>query len=69
LFDEKFYLMKYPDAAAARVKPLAHDLIHSAKEGRSPSSLFDTAHYLMKNPEIVKIPPRPLQWLREIWRP
>jgi len=60
LFDEKFYLMKYPDVAAAGVEPLAHYLIHGAKEGRSPSSLFDTAYYLVKNPEIVKTPLHPL---------
>jgi glycosyltransferase involved in cell wall biosynthesis len=53
LFDEKFYLRKYPDVAAAGVDPLAHYLIHGPKEGRSPSSLFDTAYYLAKNPEIA----------------
>ena len=66
LYDEKFYLMKYPDIAATGVDPLAHYLIHGAKEGRSSSSLFDTGYYLMKNPEIVKTAIHPLvhylQW-------
>jgi glycosyltransferase involved in cell wall biosynthesis len=36
-FDQKFYLMHYPDVAEAGADPLDHYLLHGRQEGRAPS--------------------------------
>ena len=45
LFDDDFYLMKYPDVAAADLEPLMHYVWHGAAEGRWPNASFDPAFY------------------------
>jgi hypothetical protein len=53
LFDEAYYVLRYPDVAGARMTPLAHFLTSGAREGRSPHPLFDAAYYLRTNPDVV----------------
>ncbi len=45
LFDDEFYLRKYPDVAAADLDPLMHYLWHGAAEGRWPNPSFDPTFY------------------------
>jgi hypothetical protein len=45
LFDEDWYLRRYPDVAAAGIDPVEHYCRHGAAEGRNPSALFDTIYY------------------------
>lgn len=45
LFDEAWYLQRYPDVAAAGMDPVEHYCRHGAAEGRNPSGLFDTVYY------------------------
>lgn len=52
LFDRDWYLVRYPDIAAARVDPWRHYLIHGASEGRSPNPLFDSDWYCRQYPEV-----------------
>jgi len=49
LFDETFYLSKYPDVKDAKIEPLLHYLKHGSKEGRLPHPLFDPNYYRKKN--------------------
>jgi len=46
LFDTDFYLNKYPDIARAGVDPIKHYCEFGFKEGRNPSSTFDTKSYI-----------------------
>lgn len=45
LFDEAWYLARYPDIAAARVDPWKHYVRFGARENREPNALFDVAWY------------------------
>jgi hypothetical protein len=45
LFDEAWYLERYPDVAAAGIDPVRHYLETGAAEGRDPSPLFNTRFY------------------------
>ena len=45
LFDEPWYLERYPDVAAAGADPIEHYLTVGAAEGRDPGPLFQTAYY------------------------
>lgn len=45
LFDERFYLDRYPDVAGAEIDPLLHYLVAGEDEGRCPSYYFDPALY------------------------
>lgn len=49
LFNEEFYLNKYPDIKEANINPLGHYLEHGSKEGRLPNPLFDPNYYRKKN--------------------
>ena len=53
LFDEAWYLAKYPDIANADIDPITHYLLYGASEGRNPSPKFDTIFYLATNPDIT----------------
>lgn len=46
LFDESFYLSKYPDVANSRIDPLSHFLKHGARENRQPSARFVPTEYM-----------------------
>jgi len=60
LFDQQWYLSKYPDVAAAGVDPTEHYLQIGATEGRNPSSKFDTVYYLQSNPDVAAAGVNPL---------
>ncbi len=51
LFDDAFYLEKYPDVKAAAIDPLRHYVEHGAFEGRKPHRLFAPEFYLRQRPE------------------
>lgn len=60
LFDEKWYLEKNPDVAAAQVNPYRHYLLHGAYEGRNPSPRFDSRWYLKTYPDVRRSGMNPL---------
>ena len=60
LFDEKYYLLRYPDVRFADVDPLQHYLTIGWKEGRSPSAQFDIDAYLQNNPAVKSSGNNPL---------
>jgi hypothetical protein len=45
LFDDEFYLQRYPDVAVDEVDPLLHYLMYGASEGRWPNPSFDPVFY------------------------
>ena len=51
LFDQAYYLGRYPDVAALGVSPLSHYLRAGQAEGRSPHPLFDAEFYARRNAE------------------
>jgi hypothetical protein len=55
IFDERFYLMTYPDIAEAGVDPFEHYLAHGRFEKRKPSARFDPAAYAEVNPDAATI--------------
>jgi hypothetical protein len=60
LFDQQWYLSRYPDVAAAGVDPTEHYLQFGAAEGRNPSAKFDTVYYLQSNPDVAAAGVNPL---------
>ena len=64
VFDTKYYLSKYEDAAASNMNPLIHYIKHGKEEGRFTNideeeislllnnDLFDEKYYLKSNPDI-----------------
>jgi hypothetical protein len=52
LFDERFYLAKYPDVACSELAPLDHYLEFGALEERDPHPLFCARFYLDQCPEV-----------------
>ncbi len=60
LFDENFYLNKYPDIKAYSGNLLVHYLYHGYKENKNPSLIFDTNYYLNKYPEVNNSEQNPL---------
>lgn len=49
LFDNGWYLRRYPDIAAAGVDPLQHFVMHGAAEGRDPNPGFSLSGYAFAN--------------------
>lgn len=49
LFDQAWYLQRYPDVAATGRSPLVHYLLSGAAEGRWPHPLFDPDYYVARN--------------------
>ena len=49
-FDRAWYRRVYPDVVTAGIDPVEHYVFHGWKEGRNPSSHFDTWYYLDQNP-------------------
>lgn len=60
LFDEKYYLLTYPEVEKSNLDPLTHYLQIGAKEGKNPSKDFDTKYYLENNSDVEKIGINPL---------
>lgn len=51
LFDQAFYLRKYPDVAAAQSHAWLHYIKHGIAERRKPNPLFEPEYYLTMCPE------------------
>ena len=73
LFDEDYYLKKYPNIKKFKINPLLHYIIIGSKEHKIPSQkfktisdplkeskLFDEDYYLKKYPNIKKSEINPL---------
>src|SRR3990172_1320893 len=60
LFDAGFYLKTYRDVRLADLDPLWHFIKHGWKEGRNPSTSFNTSSYLGSNPEVRNAQINPL---------
>mgnify|MGYP003704805855 CR=1 FL=1 len=58
--DAKGYLNAYQDVAKANVDPLLHYDLYGYKEGRDPSTSFDTAAYLAANPGVASAGANPM---------
>ena len=52
LFDEKWYLSRYPEVIESGKDPYYHYLNIGAKESYFPNALFDTSWYLEKYPDV-----------------
>jgi len=52
LFDEKYYLTKYPDVKYSNMNPLDHYIYHGWREKRNPSKEFDGNYYLESYPSV-----------------
>lgn len=53
VFDEAWYLERYPDVAISGVDPVQHYLRHGCDEGRDPSPAFSTSNYYRAHPEAA----------------
>jgi hypothetical protein len=53
LFDEAYYLARYPDVEASGMSPLAHFVLHGGPKGRAPHPLFDADYYLRRNRDVA----------------
>jgi predicted O-methyltransferase YrrM len=60
VFDEQYYLKRYPDVSQMRITPLFHFFIFGSAEGRQPNFLFDTEYYLAQNPDVAALHLNPL---------
>ncbi|WGJ14340.1 glycosyltransferase [Methylocapsa sp. D3K7] len=48
-FDQKYYLLTYPDVAKSGINPFFHFKEYGWREGRNPSRIFNTLYYKDKN--------------------
>ncbi len=53
VFDERFYLMTYPDVAETAADPFEHYLVFGRFEKRKASATFDPVAYVETNPEVA----------------
>lgn len=60
LFDEGYYLLKYPDVRKSDMNPLWHFVKKGWKEGRNPSKNFNTKFYLEQNTDVLNEKINPL---------
>ncbi|MDZ7627826.1 MAG: glycosyltransferase [Parvularculaceae bacterium] len=60
LFDEAWYLARYPDVAGGGFDAVDHYLRHGADEGRDPSPVFETAFYIAQYPGLDPLCVNPL---------
>jgi len=60
LFDEEWYLERYPDVQSARSPAAEHYLRFGATEGRDPGPLFDTRAYLAAHADVSTAQMNPL---------
>lgn len=60
LFDEEFYLSKYPDVKEYEFSPINHYLTFGAAEYCNPSDNFNTKEYIDKHPFVDKFNMNPL---------
>lgn len=52
LFDEAYYLSKYPEVRETGLDPYLHYMRFGASEGREPNRLFNPAWYLRRYPDV-----------------
>ncbi len=52
--DAAFYRAQYPDVAASGAEPLRHYCRWGWREGRDPSAVFSTRHYLESHPDVAE---------------
>lgn len=60
VFDERFYLERYPDISAGKLDPLEHYLVAGWAEGRDPAPWFSTRFYIDRYPGVVATCMNPL---------
>jgi len=60
LFDEGWYLGRYPDVTATGIDPVMHYMTHGVREGRWPNPLFDTHWYLARYHDVAAAGGNPL---------
>ncbi len=60
LFDEQWYLHRYPDVAKAGQDPIYHFILHGGAEGRNPGPHFDARWYLRRNVDVARSGANPL---------
>jgi GT2 family glycosyltransferase/glycosyltransferase involved in cell wall biosynthesis len=53
LFDQDWYLERYPDVRASGMDPLEHYIRFGVNEGRDPNRFFDRAWHLEHYPEVA----------------
>ena len=66
MFDEEFYLDRYPDAAKLKLAPFKHYERYGANEGRNPNGFFDVSWYLNRYPDVRKSKQSPLDHYLEV---
>ena len=52
LFDEEYYLGRYPDVQGSKMSAIKHYIHHGASEGRNPSKEFNTRYYLQSYKDV-----------------
>ncbi|MBU6448371.1 MAG: glycosyltransferase [Rhodospirillales bacterium] len=55
VFDQGWYLHHYPEAQAAPGAALEFYLRVGARQGHSPSAIFDEPYYLARNPDVAEL--------------
>ena len=60
LFDEAWYLSRYPDIANSGQDPVRHFVLFGVAEKSNPSKHFDTAKYLQLHPDVKQLGLNPL---------
>ena len=60
LFDENYYLEKYPEVQNSKLDPLNHYIYHGYKEGKKPNRKFDGNYYLERYKDVKKSLDNPL---------
>jgi len=60
LFDQAWYLSKYPDVGHGGANAVLHYLRDGWREGRDPGPQFSTARYLRANPDVAALGVNPL---------
>ena len=60
LFDENFYLNRYPDVKNSKMNPLCHYIYYGYKEKRIPSKKFNGNYYLKKYKDVGESGQNPL---------
>lgn len=53
IFDQEWYLARYPDVGAAGIDPLRHYVTHGITEGRNPNRWFDSEWYVEHYPDVA----------------
>jgi len=64
-FDERYYLLKYPDIKLSKINPLDHYINQGWREFREPNSWFSSVKYLNSHPHLRSLKSNPfLHYLR-----